>query len=85
MSAINKLMAKSIEIDSIFADLKKIADRCDKIGFTYMLTASVYNLNKEYTNEMHANGMTAEESRILLFMHQEEITKNQITNLLNKK
>jgi len=82
--AINKLMAKSIEIDAIFADLKKIADRCDKIGFTYMLTASVYNLNKEYTNEMHANNMSAEESRILLFMHQEEIIKNQLQNHLTK-
>ena len=77
-------MAKSIEIDAIFADLKKIADRCDKIGFTYMLTASVYNLNKEYTNEMHANNMSAEESRILLFMHQEEIIKNQLQNHLTK-
>jgi hypothetical protein len=82
--ATNKLMAKSIEIDAIFADLKKIADRCDQIGFTYMLTASVYNLNKEYTNEMHANAMSAEESRVLLFMHSEEIIKNQLQNHLTK-
>jgi hypothetical protein len=81
MSAINKLMANNSEIDAIFADLKKIADRCDKIGFTYMLTASVYNLNKEYTNEMHAGSMSPEESRVLLYMHCEEIIKNQVQNL----
>lgn len=83
--SINKLMANENEINSIFADLKQIADRCDKIGFTYMLTASVYNTNKEYTNEMHANGMSNEESRILMYLHSEEVTKNQLANLLIKK
>lgn len=83
--SVNKLMAKSIEIDAIFAHLKQIAELCDKVGFTYMLTASVYNLNEEYTNEMHANNLSPEESRILLFMHAEEVTKNQLQNLLTNK
>ncbi len=85
MSAINKLMATDAEIFDIFAHLKELADQCEKKGFTFMFTASVYNTNKEYTNEMHANNISNEESRILMFMHQEEITKNQITNLLIKK
>jgi hypothetical protein len=83
--SVNRLKATDAEIYDIFAHLKEIADACEKKGFAFMFTASVYNLNKEYTNEMHANGMSAEESRILLYMHSEEITKNQITNLLNKK
>jgi len=83
--SVNRLKATDAEIFDIFAHLQEIADACDKIGFTYMLTASVYNLNKEYTNEMHANGMTNEESRILLFMHSEEIIKNQLQNHLTTK
>lgn len=77
-------MANDTTISAIFADLKKIADQCEKNGLTFMFNASVYNTNKEYTNEMHANNIGPEESRILLYMHSEEITKNQITNLLNQ-
>lgn len=81
----NKIMANDTTINAIFADLKRIADQCEKKHLTFMFSASIYNMNKEYTNEMHANNIGPEESRILLYMHSEEVTKNQITNLLIKK
>lgn len=83
--SVNRLKATDADIFDIFAHLKEIADACEKKGFAFMFTASIYNLNKEYTNEMHANGMSPEESRILLYMHSEEIIKNQLQNHLTKK
>jgi len=83
--SVNRLKATDAEIFDIFAHLQEIADACEKKGFSFMFTASVYNLNKEYTNEMHANNLSPEESRILLFMHSEEIIKNQLQNHLTTK
>lgn len=76
--ALNKKMATDSEINDIFAHLKDLTDALSKQGFSFVFTASVYNEQKAYTNEIYFENIAHAETRFLLFMHNEQIIKNQL-------